>query len=63
MENRIKMLRECLGLTQKSLSDLSGINIRQIQKYESGEYDISKIELKNALSLSRALNVKAEELI
>ena len=37
--NSILYNRSVMGMTQKELAEKSGINIRQIQKYESGEYD------------------------
>lgn len=58
----VHSLRINLGLTQKDLADKSGINIRQIQKYESGEYDIGNMTLKNAIALSDALGCDVKEL-
>lgn len=63
MENKIKFYRSKSGLTQSQLSTLSGVNIRQIQKYESGEYDINKMALKNAVAIAKALNCNAENLL
>lgn len=51
------------GLTQKELAGKSGINIRQIQKYESGEYDIGNMTLKNAIAIAKALECSAEDLM
>ena len=36
-------LRKSVGLTQQKLATASGINIRQIQKIESGEVQIGNI--------------------
>lgn len=44
---KLKEIRKSQGLTQKALAEKAGINIRQIQKYESGEYDIGNMTLKN----------------
>ena len=55
--------RKAAGITQKELAEKSGINIRQIQKYESGEYDTGNMTLKNAVSLARALECRAEDLL
>jgi DNA-binding XRE family transcriptional regulator len=49
-----------LGLTQKQLAEKSGINIRQIQKIESGEVSIRNITLANAIALAKALDVPTE---
>ncbi|WP_334303987.1 helix-turn-helix transcriptional regulator [Faecalimonas umbilicata] len=54
--NKIRSRRISLGLTQGELSKKTGINIRQIQKYESGEYCIENMTLKNAIALSDVLN-------
>lgn len=61
--NNILYNRSVMGMTQQDLADKSGINIRQIQKYESGECDIGNMTLKNAVSLARALECSVEELM
>lgn len=64
--NRINSIlhnRSVMGMTQKELAEKSGINIRQIQKYESGEYDIGNMTLKNAASLANALECNIEDLL
>lgn len=61
--NNVLYNRSVMGMTQQDLADKSGINIRQIQKYESGECDIGNMTLKNAVSLARALECSAEELM
>ena len=59
----IKEIRKSQGLTQKALAEKAGINIRQIQKYESGEYDIGNMTLKNAISISDALKCEIRDLL
>lgn len=61
--NNVLYSRSIMGMTQKELAEKSGINIRQIQKYESGEYDTGNMTLKNAISLARALECSAEDLL
>ena len=61
--NNVLYNRSVMGMTQQDLADKSGINIRQIQKYESGECDIGNMTLKNAVSLARALECSVEELM
>ena len=63
LSNNLRDIREERGLAQEELAEKSGINIRQIQKYESGEYDTGNMTLKNALSLARALECSAEDLL
>jgi DNA-binding Xre family transcriptional regulator len=55
--------RSIMDMTQRELAEKSGVNIRQIQKYESGEYDIGNMTLKNALALSKALECEVEDLL
>lgn len=61
--NSILYNRSVMSMTQKELAEKSGINIRQIQKYESGEYDISNMTLRNAASLARVLECNIEDLL
>lgn len=61
--NSILYNRSVMGMKQKELSEKSGINIRQIQKYESGEYDTGNMTLKNAVSLARVLECSVEDLL
>ncbi len=51
------------SLTQNELAENADINIRQIQKYESGEYDIINMTLGNASKLANALGINIEELL
>lgn len=51
------------GLTQQQIADHSGINIRQIQKYKSGEYAVGKMSSKNLLALADALGVDPRDLL
>lgn len=53
----IKSRRLALGMTQRELADASGINIRQIQKFECGEYKIENMTAKNLLAIADALGV------
>lgn len=55
--------RTAAEMTQKELAEKAGINIRQIQKYESGEYDAGNMTLKNAISLADALGCDVRELL
>lgn len=55
--------RSVMGMTQKELAEKSGVNIRQIQKYESGEYDVGNMTLKNALAIAGALECEVKDLL
>lgn len=61
--NNILYARSVMGITQKELAEKSGVNIRQIQKYESGEYDIANMTLKNAIALAKALECEVKDLL
>ncbi len=59
----LKRLRKYAGLTQKRLSEESGVSLRMIQLYEQGQNDLSKAQAKVVVSLAKALGCDAEELI
>lgn len=59
----LKEFRLSAGLTQKELADKSGVNLRQIQKYESGEYVIGNMTAKNLIAIADALGVDPHALI
>lgn len=51
------------GLTQKRLSDLSGVNIRQIQRVENGESEAGNLTAKNLLAIADALGIDPHGLV
>ena len=61
--NGVMYNRTLSGMTQKELSEKTGINIRQIQKYECGECDTGKMMLRNAIALADALECDVRELL
>ncbi len=60
---KLLTLRINAGLTQKELATRCGMNIRQIQKIESGEIKLQNTILKNAVALADALGVEIKELL
>ena len=52
--------RKLKGITQEALSELTGLNVRTIQRIESGEVDPRLYTLK---SIADALSVSLEELL
>lgn len=60
---KIKAIRERVGLSQSQLSTASGVNCRMIQSYEQGVKDINKAQAITLYKLSKALNVKIEDLL
>ena len=61
--NIFKFIRNARSLTQQALAEKSGINIRQIQRIESGESEMRNVTLGNALAIADALGVGVEELM
>ena len=59
----LKEMRKLCGMTQRELAEKSGVNIRQIQKYESGEYAIENMTSKTASCIAESLGITIEELI
>lgn len=62
-ESKIKYLRKQAALTQQQLSESAGINIRQIQKFENGEYKTENMTAKNLLAIADALGVDPHALL
>ena len=60
MVYKLKEIRKRKGLTQKKLSEMSGINRVTIAKYET---DINEPSLRNAVILANVLGEKIEEFI
>lgn len=61
--SKLKENRERARLTQKELSERSGVNIRTIQDYEQGRKFINKAQGLSLYRLANALNVTIEELL
>lgn len=60
---KIAILRRKCGQTQAGLAKLADVNLRAIQKFESGERDIQSASLAVALRIADALNVHPRDLI
>lgn len=50
-------------MTQQQVADAAEINIRQIQKFESGEGDLGNMTLRNALALAKALDCDVDDFL
>ena len=61
-ETALRVARNAAGLTQKELADKAGINIRQVQKLESGEILAGNLSARNLLSIADALGVDPRDL-
>lgn len=61
--SQLARLRAYVGLSQKALSELSGVSVRMIEQYEQGRKDISHASSATVYKLSRALSCRMEDLI
>lgn len=62
-ESNLKLRRQQTGLSQKELSEISGVPLRTIQQYEQRQKNINKAQAEYLLMLSQAMCCKAEDLI
>lgn len=63
IDMNIKDRRKELGMTQQEISNISGINIRQIQRFELETSKLENITLINAKRLADALGISMEDLL
>lgn len=61
--NPLRRARLNIGITQKELSDASGISLRMIRAYEQGSQDIKKAEAITVVNLASALGISVQTLI
>lgn len=59
----LKRLRSEAGISQSKLSELSGVNLQMIQKYEQGVKDINKAQGETLYKLAQALKCNVEDLL
>ena len=63
LPTRLQKRRKNGCLTQRKLSEESGVNLRTSQQYEARSKDINKAAGKTLLSLARALSCRIEDLL
>lgn len=61
--NRLKHQRRLAGLTQRELSERSGVSLRMIQAYEQFDQDIAKAEAGSLLNLASVLGCEPAALL
>lgn len=61
--NKLSELRSNANLTQQALAAATGVNIRQIQKWESGELDIGKAAAKTVVKVAKALGTTVDKIV
>lgn len=61
---KLKIMRTGAGLSQRQLSELSGVNLRTIQDYESnGGQVIDKANLRTLLNLAKVLGCNIKDIL
>lgn len=61
---KLKIMRTGAGLSQRQLSELSGVNLRTIQDYESNDGQvIDKANLRTLLNLAKALGCNIKDIL
>ena len=59
----LKEIRKTRNMTQKVLSEKSGVHHVKIAQYETGKLKVENMALKNAVKLAKALDCAPEDLI
>jgi len=62
-DNALVAIRTARGLTQQQLANAAGLNIRMIQKFESGERSLKTARADTLMAIAEALGVKIEKLL
>ena len=60
---KLQTVRKAVGLSQKELSEKSGVTLRMIQQYEQRAKDINKATASSLFALAQSLGCKAEDLL
>ncbi len=63
MPTKLQTIRKAINLSQKALSDKSGVTLRMIQQYEQRAKDINKATAANLFALAKTLGCNAEDLL
>lgn len=63
LPTKLQTVRKAIGLSQKVLSEKSGVTLRMIQQYEQRAKDINKATASNLFALARVLGCKTEDLL
>ena len=62
-ETNLKRLRKSAGLSQRELSDLSGVPLRQIKLFEQRQRDINHTKAIDVVKFAHVLGCKTEDLL
>lgn len=61
--SKLKEVRTSQGLTQKEVSESSGVNLRILQYYEQGANDINKAQALTVYKIAQALECRVEDIL
>lgn len=61
--SRLKEIRKSSGITQKQLSEMSGISLRTIRSYEQSSRSLDRAEFGRLKLLSQCLHCKISDLV
>lgn len=62
-ESQLKRLRMYAGLTQKQLSEKSGVSQRMIEQYEQGRKDLGRASAVSVINLADALGCEVRDIL
>ena len=62
MKNKLKEIRIKKGISQKELSEKTGISLKAISSYEQGSRDLIKASFENIVKIVKALDCKVFDL-
>ena len=62
-ETKLKQVRRATKLTQKELSEATGISLRTLQHYEQGSKDLNGAAALTVYAIAKALGVEMTELL
>lgn len=63
LPTKLQTVRKAIGLSQRELSERSGVTLRMIQQYEQRAKDINRAAASNLFALAKVLGCKAEDLL
>lgn len=62
-DSNLKKIRIKKGITQRELSERSGVSLRMVQLYEQRQNDINKAQVKVVLKLAKTLGCDIEDIL
>lgn len=62
MKNKLKEIRIKRGISQKELSEKTGISLKAISSYEQGSRDLRKASFENIVKIAKALECNVFDL-